>query len=279
MKWQGIKRGSIDIGKDAGEGLLAINTRFKVAGELRRRRGLARTSIQRKNAGVTTINGFSAFQSNVMAALTDGDRIQGYQQPYSLWGDNPDYSADATGSAVYDMTYTAGQLVNSITTGQLAGNITPTDATGITSSAIHELIIDTGKTPFTYGTKTLSYTESSAILEFDISSMQAGYQISFGTSQCLVNISRRIDGTYRADGNGRTASIQVPSPTFSSGSHIVQATVAGGVLSLYIDGVLSGSTADTIIPLGSENYGLTTTRFSVFAGTSAIIRYARMDIA
>jgi hypothetical protein len=25
-----------------------------------------------------------------MAALTDGDRIQGYQQPYSLWSDNPD---------------------------------------------------------------------------------------------------------------------------------------------------------------------------------------------
>jgi len=127
MKWQGIKRGSIDIGKDAGEGLLAINTRFKVAGELRRRRGLARTSIQRKNAGVTTINGFSAFQSNVMAALTDGDRIQGYQQPYSAWGDNPDYTPFSGTEDLYAAAY-GGQSYG--VTGVTATAYTPSFQTG-----------------------------------------------------------------------------------------------------------------------------------------------------
>jgi hypothetical protein len=88
MKWRGIRRNSLDVTNSSEEGLIAINSRFTVDGELRRRRGMARSSIQRKAASVTTINGFSAFQSNIMAALTDGDRIQGYQNVYALWGDN-----------------------------------------------------------------------------------------------------------------------------------------------------------------------------------------------
>jgi hypothetical protein len=279
MKWQGIKRNSIDIGKDAGEGLLAINTRFKVAGELRRRRGLARTSIQRKNAGVTTINGFSAFQSNVMAALTDGDRIQGYQQPYSLWGDNPDYSASTGGSAVFDMTYSSGQLVNLITSGQLAGDITPSDATGITSSSIHELVINTAKEPFGYTNKSLSYTSAEAILEADISATQPGYQITMGTQQCGATMRRNTDGTYRATAIGRFNSIDFSTTAFASGTHIVRVTNADGALSLYIDEVLCQSISDTITPLATETYyPLLTQRFTVFTGTSAIIRYGRIDL-
>jgi hypothetical protein len=53
---------------------------------------MARSNIVKKGAAVTNISGFSSFQSNVMAALTDGANLQGYQQPAALWGDNPDYT-------------------------------------------------------------------------------------------------------------------------------------------------------------------------------------------
>jgi hypothetical protein len=92
MKWQGIQRQSLDVSKTAEEGLLAINTRFKVNGELRRRRGIARSNIIKKSNAVNQISGFSAYQSNVMAALVDGSNLQGYQQPAALWGDNPVYT-------------------------------------------------------------------------------------------------------------------------------------------------------------------------------------------
>jgi hypothetical protein len=88
MKWQGVRRNSLDVSTTAEEGLLLTNGRFKVSGELRRRRGMARSNIIKKDYGVTNISGFSAFQSNVMAALTDGANLQGYQQPAALWGDN-----------------------------------------------------------------------------------------------------------------------------------------------------------------------------------------------
>jgi hypothetical protein len=278
MKWRGIRRDSIDIGP-AEEGLLAINTRFTTEGELRRRRGLARSSIERKNASVTTINGFSPFQSNVLATLTDGDRIQGYSQPFSKWPDTPNYSVDTSGTAVFDMTYTSGQLVNSILSGQLAGNITPTDATGITSSAVHTLVLDTAKEAFSFTNKTLSYTSATAILEVNIAAMQAGYQITFGTTQCKASVQRKIDGTYRVDGIGRTTTIEYVAPAMSSGTHTIQTTVADGTMTLYLDGTVVGTAAQDIIAVGTETYGIHTSKFSAFAGTSAIIRYVRMDLA
>ena len=90
--WYGIQRGSLDVSTDLHSGLSAINTRFNVDGEMRRRRGMARTNIIKKGSGVKAISGFSAFQSNVMASLVDGTNMQGYQQPAALWGDNPDYT-------------------------------------------------------------------------------------------------------------------------------------------------------------------------------------------
>jgi hypothetical protein len=90
MKWEGIQRGSIDVGA-SNEALEVVNGRFVTTGELRRRRGMARTNIIKKGASIGTLSGFSAFQSNVMCALTDADRIQGYQQPAALWGDSPGY--------------------------------------------------------------------------------------------------------------------------------------------------------------------------------------------
>jgi hypothetical protein len=94
MKWEGIQRGSIDVGA-SNEALEVVNGRFVTTGELRRRRGMARTNIIKKGAAIGTLSGFSAFQSNVMCALTDADRIQGYQQPAALWGDNPTYLTPA----------------------------------------------------------------------------------------------------------------------------------------------------------------------------------------
>ena len=169
MKWQGIRRGSIDIGKDAGEGLLAVNTRFKVAGELRRRRGLARTSIQRKNAGVTTINGFSAFQSNVMAALTDGDRIQGYQQPYSLWGDNPNYTVgNLSGGVFFDGT-TVGSDIANLGTDALFGN--GVTGPGFVSSSTRSMVFNnqSGNVTAFNATRSPSLSVTSATMNVEMS--------------------------------------------------------------------------------------------------------------
>jgi hypothetical protein len=89
MKWKGIRRDSLDVATDASQGLLGINSRFKVEGELRLRRGYARTSIVKKDYAITEIAAFSASQGVVSATLVDGDRWQGYSQPYALWQDNP----------------------------------------------------------------------------------------------------------------------------------------------------------------------------------------------
>ena len=93
MKWRGIRRDSLDVSTDASQSLLSVNNRYAVNGELRLRRGMARSSVIKKDYAISQISAFSASQNVVSATVVDGDRWQGYPQPYSLWGDNPDYSA------------------------------------------------------------------------------------------------------------------------------------------------------------------------------------------
>jgi len=107
MNWNGIRRDSLDVTNNLGFGLLETNGRHKVDGELRRRRGMARTSLPKKTAAIRGLVGFSKNQSSLNACVLDGANLQGYNQPYALWGDNPagypsisglvvDYSLDGT---------------------------------------------------------------------------------------------------------------------------------------------------------------------------------------
>lgn len=197
MKWKGIKRDSIDIG-GMDEGLLAINTRFKVDGELRRRRGLARTSIQKKAAGVTTISGFSAFQSNTMAALTDGDRIQGYQQPYSLWGDNPDTTALTMPDFYIDGTVNAPPFISNLGTDGQWNLIFP--STYYVSSSSSGIIFN--NSGGTFGTilgatrsnsTSITSFDTTHTFKFDALRSTIGFRINLGDFEIIV-------GSYTGSG-------------------------------------------------------------------------------
>ena len=101
MKWQSIRRDSLDVSKDLSHGLLEINGRHSVDGEMRRRKGMSRTSIPRKTAAIRALCGFSNSQSSVNACVIDGAQMQGYNQPYALWSDSPSLeSADSGDSFV-----------------------------------------------------------------------------------------------------------------------------------------------------------------------------------
>jgi len=114
VKWRGIRRDSLDVSTDASQSLLSVNNRFAVDGELRLRRGIARTSVIKKDYAITEMSAFSAAQGITSMTLVDGDRWQGYTQPYSLWGDKPDYTVAPVGYEV------AGLSMPEVSLGTLA---------------------------------------------------------------------------------------------------------------------------------------------------------------
>lgn len=88
MKWMGIRSDITDIVSNLSAGTLASNTRFRVNGEMRLRRGVARTNLPKEGGIITGISTFSPYSAQPTAIMQVGSTLVGYPRPRALWGDN-----------------------------------------------------------------------------------------------------------------------------------------------------------------------------------------------
>ena len=79
-----VHRTAVDL--DTGHVENLVNASLSVTGEVRRRKGMARTNVVKKNNAVNNLQGFSTFASTVMLSLIDDDALQGYESPRPRWG-------------------------------------------------------------------------------------------------------------------------------------------------------------------------------------------------
>jgi hypothetical protein len=87
VKYLGVDAASTPVDDRPGVLSEAFNTRLRISGELRRRRGLARANVAKLSGAVHAINSFSLSAGEPYAVVASEGEIDGYEDPLSLWGD------------------------------------------------------------------------------------------------------------------------------------------------------------------------------------------------
>jgi hypothetical protein len=96
-QWRGVRAGETDVATDLTTGMTGTNHRYAVDGELRRRRGMAKSSIAKQSACIKAMLGFAGQGATAAATfLTCAGEWVGFTGIRALWNDTLD-DADSPG--------------------------------------------------------------------------------------------------------------------------------------------------------------------------------------